>query len=71
MAELTKFYAVTVFNPNLDKMVAVQSNIIDWEKAERVAKKAVDDYRGNAYILTPTHVVKAPELNYEVVPITQ
>lgn len=55
-----KWYSVYVWAPEGAKPAVVQHHIVDFSKAERVAGKAAIDYRGDAYILTTTHVVRAP-----------
>lgn len=55
-----KWYNVYVWAPEGSKPALVQHHIVDFNKAERVAGKAAIDYRGDAFILTTTHVVRAP-----------
>lgn len=38
----------------------IARNAVDFDKAERAAKKAVADYHDDMYILTTTHVVRNP-----------
>jgi predicted transcriptional regulator len=46
-----------------------QYNVTDFEKAERVAKKAVADGHEDVYILTSTHIVVAPTPDLVTTPL--
>lgn len=55
-----KWYSVYVWTPEGAKPAVIQHHIVDFDKAGRVAGKAAIDYRGDAFILTTSHVVRAP-----------
>lgn len=67
---MEKFYNVYVWSSPSGKPVLVQHYVKDMAAAERVAKKAAVDYREDAFILTATHLVQAPQPEATVTALT-
>lgn len=66
---MEKFYLVLSLPEGANRPVVHQYHIVDFDKAERVAKTAAVDTRKEVYILTSSHMVLAPVPEATVTPI--